>query len=393
MAKRSRKELKAEINILQARVGVLNGLRAATIARLQDQIADLQAQIADLKAQLAACEAKLPTDPPPPVDPPPGPAPKILAEDLAIDPDPTLLWKQITAASPAHVIRENVTPDPHTAVGQRGPSALYRILRLADAKLTKATAFTAEPFECAVDDAFDWPLKGTFATPRPTDVQVAYSGISDDDRTLLGCRLVSGKPATYPAGTRLACQDTYAQGQKGNETYRTQLVNNSETSTFHRYDPGSVSVTYLSCRFQPDSPLIAGAKEGSQVWQIKQTKASGAPIISAVEYRDKLILRRNLNKKLTELATVGIDRSGKWMRFAIELVADPDPKKGSIGLWVRFDNGPWQQALAPTSMQTLYDQSDQGKYATLSIGPYQDAEVPAVWRAYANVQVVEGRFE
>lgn len=363
-----------------------------TKRELKKQIRELQAQVAELAAELAECrEATPPPEPPPDPDPPPVEPPpdaKILAEDLCTDPDPIPLWKQITAASPIQVTYDIGSPDPHIAVGQSKPSTHYRTLYLDDAKLTEAVTFRKSSFTVKVDSTEGWPSKGSFSTPRPSDVQVHYTGKTA--ATLTGC--TADAEGTFPAGTRIACQDTYAQGQPGNETYRTQLVNNSETSTFHRYDPGDVTTTYLSVQFMADTPLVTGASEGSQVWQVKQTKASGAPIISAVEFADVLRLRTNIDKKLRTWCEVPINRASKWMRFALELASDADPKKGSMALWVSVDNGGFKPVLPPTPMQTLYDQSNQGRYATLSIGPYQDAEVPAVWRSYANVQVVEGRF-
>jgi hypothetical protein len=213
-------------------------------------------------------------------------------------------------------------------------------------------------------------------------------------------RLTDGMQSKYDATCR--------NGSPCNDSYRTQLISNSDTRTYYPMRPGHRYVWWLSVRFQNQTPL-AGYPDNqdgnTQIWQIKNqgstceaTTASGTqpgPIEMMDETANTIRLTvRNRNGTTADGAKridhFPIGERGIWQTFALDVYYSSDPTKAAYRLWADQD-GDSTLELVPLTPKITDWRTAIGPdcIGYPSIGPYQPMSLPAVCRDYGTNEMVE----
>jgi hypothetical protein len=328
----------------------------------------------------------------------------VLAEDLVTIENPTVasLWQSKMSpfgtgawtSADKSIQRLSASPDPHTAVGQGAPSANYR--RLKTIKTTLDGAVSGTPTTITVADTSDFPASARGGAQdeglATINGQRAFTYSSKTSTSFQFCGGFSGTPTSFTSGTQVKFQSPF-DASVPNTSTRTQLLKHSTNpgSVFYQFLNGEDYIMYFSVKFEHPTPLVGiHATTGrSQLWQYKEYPNAGGglpsanPIMAINEREDDL----HLINKGTPLATIDIDKSVGWMRFAIALRMSPSSATGKIQLFGDIDGSldmfPLTSVIA---CETLENSTGMG---IPSIGPYQNILVPAIIRDYANIQVCE----
>jgi hypothetical protein len=115
------------------------------------------------------------------------------------------------------------------------------------------------------------------------------------------------------------------------------------------------------------------------------------------ETETEMYLLRNYLEKTVEPTFLWHDTvsKGVWHRFALTVKFSNDPSVGFIQLHGDLSGGSgdptFTELMAPTYMATAYPSGVDSPrdYCDLSIGPYWTPPPFAMYRDYANIQVVE----
>ncbi|UJA19954.1 hypothetical protein HJD18_06840 [Thermoleophilia bacterium SCSIO 60948] len=258
----------------------------------------------------------------------------VLAEDLAREPDATVVWG-------------NVNPDPDDLAG--------------------------EPVETLTSDGdphrlVDGSSNGSFRRITISDGDRADGDPLTRERLHVGAKSLA-RGADYPG--------FYPFGEGGAE--------------------GSV-ILYLSFRLQPQSPDFpaqTGAGSKTQIWQLIHDAPCAQPPRVAMDERAgnevALTLSEGDEGGETVLWSEPVARD-VWHRVAVRMQLSDDPDEGSIELFGDVGPGGGMYPLmdGPITTNTLRGDEcllDGVPRASLFIGRYQDSSVGASYVDIANVQL------
>jgi hypothetical protein len=199
-------------------------------------------------------------------------------------------------------------------------------------------------------------------------------------------RLTDGMQSKYDATCR--------SGSPCNDSYRTQLISNSDTRTYYPMVPGHRYVWWLAVRFQSPTPLTGdGSDNDTQVWQIKNQGSCTSwnmPVESMGETKNTIFVKNRLLSGYKRVDTFPIGQRGVWQTFALDVYYSNDPSEAAYRLWADQDGDSTLDPapLTPkiTGRATAFDSDCIGKP---SIGPYQPMDLPAVSRDYGTNEMVE----
>lgn len=330
----------------------------------------------------------------------------VLREDLVTDANAYPLWGNITTAWPEQATNNQVEyrttdGDPYYAVGKVAASSHYRRLKTEGGTLDGSHSFPTSTIVLN-EDISGWPDSGWVqVVDSGRGFQVAYSGKSGA-HTLTGCVQTVAFATTVPDNTPVRLKDVFGGGSN-TTNYRAQIgAHGARAFWLYRHD--STVTTLLSFRLQNPTNIDDSVGEDSQVWQIKQQKATGAtqsasPILSMVETETDLVIRRNYLEHTVEpfeLASFPADK-GVWHRMAITCRFHNDPNVGWIEVYADLSGGSgapdFDEVLARTYLATAYPSPPPSAgpqdFSDLSIGPYSPTTLAPVYRDYANIQIVE----
>jgi hypothetical protein len=172
-----------------------------------------------------------------------------------------------------------------------------------------------------------------------------------------------------------------------NDSYRTQLISNSDTNTFYPLENGKRYLVRTRFKLQSPTRLRSDRRstDSSQIFQIKNTgsgpKGTRKLILSLVETKTKMEFGINHNSKFVS-HWKGTAPKGKPITFVLDCLF---AESGQFCLLADFGSG-LKPLTGTISARTAFDSEAIGK---LSIGPYQNLSTPAVTRRYGPTEVEE----
>ena len=360
------------------------------------------------------------------VAPPPGGGSGVLKEDLATLTDPTggsnatSLWRKAdsayapfsgdfnwSAADLQHT-RLSADPDPHIPVGGGGASTHYRRTTLSEVYLNGA--LSGSPTSVAVTTDPDFPVPPSGICSIAGVRAFTYSGrtgTGSPNYTLTGVTWIDATPTAFASGERVGIQSTYDAGVP-NDSYRVQLQRWSgiASNTFYLFEPGMRRQIVLSCQFDTDhlpwdDNGAPNTNSRSMVWQFKPSPSGGiGPIFSMVQFghNDTLEVRHDTTGAGSDpiVGPFDFDPSVGWIRLMMDITFQPSAAAGGrFQLFGDLDGDklnyedmvPLSEQLALKSCGSPTD--SYGQVAGFGIGPYCRMLVPAHYREYANIQVID----
>jgi len=346
----------------------------------------------------------------------------VLKEDLATIEDPTggnnanSLWRKADSAyatfsgdfnwtaGDLQQTRLSADPDPHHPV-DAADSTHYRRTTMSEVYLVSSLASGATPTTLAVTADADFPVPTSATCSVIGQRAFHYTGRTGSfpNYTLTGVTWIDTTGA-FSASTRVGIQSTFDAGVP-NDSYRTQLQRWSAipSNTFYLFEPGMRRQIVLSVRFDTDHlpwPLFASNSHRSMVWQIKPSPSGGiGPIIEMRQYgdTDRLEVRHDTTGTSSAMfPAFSFDPSVGWIRLMMDITFQPSGAAGGrFRLFGDLDGDKLDfEDMVPLSAnistKTCGSPTDPyGEVSGFGIGPYAPMLVPAHWREYANIQVID----